>query len=1169
MIETRQFINNKVMTDFDPSVIPKEGLEEAINIRIDNTREGNLGVVTDTKGNRLISYPLRSGTYDFVGGGKDIVLNRCWSFFEHSGGYHIVLEFDKTTGVISKILEDLTDTNNIPTLNISKTTPFTGFNVFDLGNGTDKLGLNPFILTTWTDGRTEPREMYPDKHKELLFSATVQVSGSAITGVFNEDYKGKYISTDNGITWFRIIAATATTLTINGSMPAATFTNYRIKSILFATKDDLLIAKTIPIYPIGATYTTDLTANYNRLKGSFFQFSYQFVYKTGEDSAWSPYSAVQYPEVDIDPSSVLNPNLYNSLSLGIRTGSREVSAINVAYRKRGTTDDNFYLLKVIDKEKDNIGDNIITTIVFKNDKEIIPLPISEFSNRLYDNIPLVAGTQGVVNGNQICYGDVELNYNTIETDVNMSLTYQADAFRTSFLEVTQGNTSDGILRLSGTVQVGDKVEIEASITEDINYGTGNSPYYVYNNTSNSFTAVTTSLTDFAQGLISDVGQGGGFIIISSNLIEVQLFNNPAITVVMNFRNLPGGLANVKSTNSLKYSAAYGFGLIYGDDKGRLSGVSQVKDLLVIGDYRDNLNKLPVMEYSIKHRPPEYARWWSLVMTKNLTFAKSVQLKGEGLTGSVGFPDFLIISVKSLLDSKSDDLSKSNVSYTYSKGDRIKLIYNISAQEPFSMDCDAEIIGYDITETDILVKFKPPTGFTFANAANVLVELYTPFFSEGNNAYFEIGEVYPVINAGTSTRCHGGQTQTQDAVDFSTIPAKGKTSKGDYFMRLADNRFSYDKAPNPSFFINIEDINFSDYYMSKSPCFGRAFIIDDTIGNQRFRSKILFTDPILAGNRGNGSNKIYAGNVFDEVYDSKGAIKRLTTRGDYLIVIQSTGVCAVPVYNTMIDVGTGVSQIGLSRRLLNRPRYYLGDYGIENAVRSFAQKDNYIYYACPSKGALIRLAFDGNTNILDTTYTNKGLSDLIKNEGVLNNIIGAFDEDEGQYLLHFKLNTSTWAFDEDLRGFEGNYLFAPDGMDSIENTLISWKNGRLYIHDNEVTRNNFYGVQYDSKLVFVFNSMPDINKIFLNGSIHSDGGWYISKLQTSLGASSDMFVGDFEEMEGVRYSEFPMDGLSTGGLLNGEPLRGTWLRVEMTKIGGVKKTLRSVGVAMIKSNKNMA
>jgi hypothetical protein len=90
--------------------------------------------------------------------------------------------------------------------------------------------------------------------------------------------------------------------------------------------------------------------------------------------------------------------------------------------------------------------------------------------------------------------------------------------------------------------------------------------------------------------------------------------------------------------------------------------------------------------------------------------------------------------------------------------------------------------------------------------------------------------------------------------------------------------------------------------------------------------------------------------------------------------------------------------------------------------------------------------------------------------------------------------NTLAFDESINGWTTFYTYRPDLIFSLKNNLYTTKNGNLYRHyDSSLNRtrhNNFYGVDNDSSIEFVFNLGPSTQKNFKTISYEGSNGWEV-------------------------------------------------------------------------------
>jgi hypothetical protein len=98
---------------------------------------------------------------------------------------------------------------------------------------------------------------------------------------------------------------------------------------------------------------------------------------------------------------------------------------------------------------------------------------------------------------------------------------------------------------------------------------------------------------------------------------------------------------------------------------------------------------------------------------------------------------------------------------------------------------------------------------------------------------------------------------------------------------------------------------------------------------------------------------------------------------------------------------------------------------------------------------------------------------------------------------------TLSYSESSQGWPSFYSFNPDYMVGMNNYFYSFKGGNLYRHNVNETRNNFYGVQYTSKVVSVFNMSALENKIFKTLNLEGNSGW-ATLMETDIQTSG--FIG---------------------------------------------------------------
>lgn len=90
---------------------------------------------------------------------------------------------------------------------------------------------------------------------------------------------------------------------------------------------------------------------------------------------------------------------------------------------------------------------------------------------------------------------------------------------------------------------------------------------------------------------------------------------------------------------------------------------------------------------------------------------------------------------------------------------------------------------------------------------------------------------------------------------------------------------------------------------------------------------------------------------------------------------------------------------------------------------------------------------------------------------------------------------TVSFNERENKWGSEYSFQPETMLRFIDKLFSFKNGGLWQHNVNPVMNNFYGVQYSSQVMFIFNKDYKNNKLWYNLRLDSTGKWYAPSLST--------------------------------------------------------------------------
>ena len=384
-------------------------------------------------------------------------------------------------------------------------------------------------------------------------------------------------------------------------------------------------------------------------------------------------------------------------------------------------------------------------------------------------------------------------------------------------------------------------------------------------------------------------------------------------------------------------------------------------------------------------------------------------------------------------------------------------------------------------------------------------------------------------------------------------------------------------------IQCFDKSYSDTYNLVVNSDDQPVIADPTQKRLEYTTMYRWGQADQLNSTTNGINRFYFTD-YDEAVKMYGAIVKLSTIGKLLHVFHERKFGTVGIYQQYIKTNTGEQQLVVSDTIItkNNIRYEIYDGGIANQ-KGCVVIANYAHYCVdPVKGFILRWSLDGVViiSLLYKCQTWPGnnlpnyLNSYTNQFGGDARILGAFKivkNNNSIYMMMAQSGTNgtgsvdgrTLIFDETDNAFESFYNIDCDGLINAENTLYSAFGGVIYIHDDQSTKANFFGVQYPSSIDLVFNEKLAITKKFLCLGYQADQ-WFLSPSvgdiitsfinpQTGFRQISQLIQQDGEIYEGKYVFAFLRDansGLNAKiALLEGDYLMGQWIMVHLVYSGG--------------------
>lgn len=575
------------------------------------------------------------------------------------------------------------------------------------------------------------------------------------------------------------------------------------------------VAKEPPDIPPQVAYEDDATVRVNNVRKRLFVPMSRFWFDDNDKSTWSEHGEVAIPLNPFDKAIDQNPTKNADIAVVVQTGKPNVKKIEIAMAvSLGNVFSDFFSVAVLDKAVLNIPDDDTYLFRFYNDKaynyvETNSVPQLNESILLYDLVPQAAQAQEILNGNTLIYGNITEGYPNITSFTNGSFTTNVASGQKN---INRTNAFFLFLATQGGKTVNGTGNIHITVAGNVYQG------IVFTVITNTKTITyTTVFGDSVASVIAGLqasAVSNGFTVISSdgnNLYITQTNEN------LNRFSSDVTASNLNIINSTypayNWSSVYDFGIVYYDEKGRTNGVvTEVQMSTQSIRYAEvaSISQLPLFTLSIYHRPPIWGKTYSVVRTKNLTKSKFVQWISDRTYKDTSSSStdvlYAYISIENLNTFVSNNPG-SPLTYQFSANDRIRFmkLYNTDLNNPiYGTDEDFEIQGQvinpvinGIQQTGQFIKIVLPTTNTtfdfgvqthapFPNPLkynNYFIELYSPAQSVANglDLYYEFDERFAVINPGTGTQYHQGQTQNQTS--NLVTPAVILMEKGDDYYRI--------------------------------------------------------------------------------------------------------------------------------------------------------------------------------------------------------------------------------------------------------------------------------------------------------------------------------------------------------------------------------------------------
>ena len=184
------------------------------------------------------------------------------------------------------------------------------------------------------------------------------------------------------------------------------------------TLDVIDAIKYPPLFPPVSRYFTDAQFDVNYFKNELWQFKTRYVYDDNEKSAYSPISK----QTISNTSYIQTTNQFNNaIKVEVPKGGELVKRLEIVARPNELADFIVVSDKFIEEYDVDVNGNYIFD--FYNDGNYLTADLRD-SLKPFDRLPILAGTQSLIEGNRIVYGDIVEDYNNVEINTDLSVEYE-------------------------------------------------------------------------------------------------------------------------------------------------------------------------------------------------------------------------------------------------------------------------------------------------------------------------------------------------------------------------------------------------------------------------------------------------------------------------------------------------------------------------------------------------------------------------------------------------------------------------------------------------------------------------------------------------------------------------------------------------------------------------
>jgi hypothetical protein len=951
--------------------------------------------------------------------------------------------------------------------------------------------------------------------------------------------------------------------------------------------------------PVLRAYYDGSVNNYKTFQHKTYQFSYRYIYSNKLKSRWSPisYSAQQFEagggaeitsiEIYIpgftldDPGAAVQYNYFNNNDIKFTS---VVETIEIGYRE--SVQD---IWRIVQRyEVQSSGNDVFRFIDSVNST---PIPTADFF-QLFDTVPLLAGSVESIDNRFVfadCLDEKETAPVTQVTDVGVS-TFDISQSVDAWWNFGNNDASDMASAYSGmTAAEAADIGLRVMINDATFKGRGKYKLGIQYISETGWRSAVYTIDNWIYNIPEETGIVDKMYALTFKFPTA--FIPPEWAVAYQIMR-----TNCLNVDAFLFGAANEFIPLVDDP-------SITDDEKVPEDIRNRIRQH--FEDARQVTGQDYGKYLTTLYHK--PFFKSLASDVRETVAATALSDSsrIYISVSNWYNSSVKAVGPpvsnnpmNNLFYNYREGDRVRFLSSTDSTPSPSQKTVYDVPILEFTGLGIVIANPSgiawiPDGGADTDPVDYIIEVYTPKISgqpgvpgsDNDYLYHESGEWYPVLYPGTEQRDFSkrdwtwtGNTSGVTCETYGDIRVFSKRpfSYGDCNGLLKS--YYYDVKPDASV-VTVQ------HTPSMTPDPIRAW---DVWEKNNGRSAPAYTDlPVV---KFKTTQVRFGGQVVEEsfvnninrfrdedqhIYPSEyGRIRAIVNTanaqvesvGAILLCIGERETFSIYVNRTTLEDLSGRSQIALSDRILGSYNTLLGSHGTLNP-ESVSVERGRVYFWDAIDGVWVRYGRDGLTEISFYKMRNwfRELGMLLINEysGIAPRVISGFDSYNEELIIFMDHSSLPETFREyatykgavfseaDTR-WKSIHSYDPEMFAKLNNQLISFRGGGLYLHETNAVYSTFYGTKRDVYVEPVFNNLPRNMKSWQFLAITATHGWSVERfLSEYRGAKtkqqSSLTLSQFEEKEDGYYAAIKNDvntPVVSNPIITGDKMRSRSIRALM-------------------------